>query len=409
MPAPPTRPTPRASSPSTAVPPAGKPSGDSPGDGLRVLIAGGGTGGHLFPGLAVAEALRRLRPGIEIRFAGSRYGIEHKAVPARGYRLHRIPVRGLYGVSWGRRLWVLAMLPLAFLKSLWILIAYRPQLVLGVGGYASGPLLATALLLGRSCAIQEQNATPGFTNRLLGRFVSTAFTAVEDTRGTFRTAVVTGNPVREAILALRKEQEERNKQEEAGKPGNKAQGPPLVFLFGGSQGARVLNQAMIAALPRLKASGRPLRILHQTGKADLAEVRAGYAREEAAGGGIEAEALPFIEDMAGAYREARVVVSRAGASAVSEIAAARRASILAPIPGSSGEHQLRNAQLLERAGAALLIEQKHLDGDTLAAALLSLLNDPARLDVMEAATDAVHRGDAADTIARHCLRMMGVE
>ncbi len=184
---------------------------------------------------------------------------------------------------------------------------------------------------------------------------------------------------------------------------------------------------MMEALPRLKASGRPLRILHQTGEADLEEVRAIYAQATyaqaanaegthaqavhagGAGGGIAAEALPFVEDMAAAYREARVVVSRAGASAVSEIAAARRAAILVPIPGSSGEHQLRNAQLLGLAGAALLIEQKDLNGDTLADALLSLLDDPARLDAMEAATDAVHRGDAADTIARHCLRMMGVE
>jgi UDP-N-acetylglucosamine--N-acetylmuramyl-(pentapeptide) pyrophosphoryl-undecaprenol N-acetylglucosamine transferase len=354
-----------------------------------VLIAGGGTGGHLFPGLAIAEALQRLAPGCEIRFAGSAYGIEHRAVPARGYRLYRIPVRGLYGVSLRRRLWVLAMLPLAFAGCAAILLSWRPDLVIGVGGYASGPMLATALLLRRGCVIQEQNAWPGLTNRLLGRWVHTAFTAVPDTQGFFRRAVVTGNPVRADILALREE-------------APVARDPPLLFVFGGSQGARAINEAVCAALPRLAAWGRPLRILHQTGPAALETVRAAYAAA-----GLPAEVVPFLEDMAGAYRAARVVVSRAGASAVGEIVTARRASLLVPIPGTSGEHQLRNAQRLAGAGAALLIEQRDLDGNLLAETLLGLLENPARLDAMERATDALFPGDAADAIARACLELLG--
>ncbi|MCH7476617.1 MAG: glycosyltransferase, partial [SAR324 cluster bacterium] len=146
---------------------------------MRILIAGGGTGGHLFPGLAIADAFLSRHPSAEIRFAGSSYGIEHRVIPARGFRLYRIPVRGLYGVSWRRRAWVLAMMPLALLMSAGILLTFRPHLVIGVGGYASGPVLAMAVLLRRVTVLQEQNAYPGLTNRLLGRYVRMAFVPVE--------------------------------------------------------------------------------------------------------------------------------------------------------------------------------------------------------------------------------------
>ena len=357
----------------------------------RILIAGGGTGGHLFPALAIAEALQALAPECQIRFAGSRHGIEHTAVPARGYPLYRIPVRGLYGVSWARRLRVLALLPAAFVQCAAILLWWRPRLVIGVGGYASGPMLATALLLRKTCVIQEQNAYPGLTNRLLGRRVRAAFTAVEDTQGFFRRAIVTGNPVRRAILDVRDLPPlERD--------------PPLVLVVGGSQGAHVLNQAMSAALPRLRDWGRPLRILHQTGQREWEAVRAAHQAET--GGALEAEARPFIEDMADAYRRARLVVSRAGASAVSEIAAVRRASLLVPIPGASGDHQRRNALRLADAGAAVLIEQADLTGDRLAGEIIALLDDPARLDAMEAATDPLFKDDPAAAIAKACLEML---
>jgi UDP-N-acetylglucosamine--N-acetylmuramyl-(pentapeptide) pyrophosphoryl-undecaprenol N-acetylglucosamine transferase len=362
------------------------------GEPLRFLIAGGGTGGHLFPGLAIAEALLARAPGSEVRFAGSSYGIEHRAVPERGYRLYRIAVRGLYGVPPGRRLLRLAMLPWAFVQCVAILLAWRPHLVLGVGGYASGPMLATGLLLGRRCALQEQNAWPGLTNRLLGRRVSAAFTAVADREGFFRHAIVTGNPVREAIRALRAEPP-------APRP------VPVLFVFGGSQGARAINRAMVDALPRLEAwaaRGRGLRIVHQTGAAELEAVRAAYARTA-----LQAEVQPFIEDMAGAYRRARLVLSRAGASAVGEIVAARRAAVFVPIPGSSGDHQRRNALHVAQAGAAVVLEQAELSGERLADTVIALLDDPARLDAMEAATDALYPGDAAGRIAEHCLALLG--
>ena len=359
----------------------------------RILIAGGGTGGHLFPAFAIAEALRNRAAGITIRFAGSAYGIEHHLVPERGYHLYRIPVRGLYAVPLRRKLWALAMLPLAFLKCVGVLLSYRPHLIIGVGGYASGPVLATGLLLRRRCVIQEQNAYPGLTNRLLGRYVHTAFTAVEDRDGFFRRAVVTGNPVREAISAL------RNRP-----PAERS--IPVVLVLGGSQGARAVNGAMIAALPALQAWGGPLRIVHQTGAVHVEEVRAGYQGRRTQNSPLNAEVVPFIEQMAEAYHQARIVVSRAGAGAVAEIVAARRASILIPIPGTSGDHQRRNARRVEEAGAALLLEQDALTGESLARALISLLDDPARLEAMEAATDTLYRGDAAGRIAEACLEMV---
>lgn len=359
---------------------------------LRVLIAGGGTGGHLFPGLAIADALLGRRPEADIRFAGSNYGLEARVVPARGFRLYRIPVRGLYQVSWRRKLWVVAMLPLAFLRSLFLLLAFRPRLVIGVGGYASGPVMATALLLGRLTVLQEQNASAGLTNRLLGRFVRMAFLPFEGAEKIFPRHRVVGNPVRPAILALRDEP-----------PAERPQ--PLLLVFGGSQGAQVLNRAICDALPLLRqwsaAGGAELRILHQTGEAELEAVRAAYQDS-----GLPHTVLPFIEDMADAFRRCRLVVGRAGASTVTEIVAARRPSVLVPIPATSGEHQLKNAQRIQAAGAGLLLEQAELSGQTLAEKITALLADPARLAQMERNCDTLFRGDAAAIIADACLQLV---
>jgi len=354
----------------------------------RILIAGGGTGGHLFPGLAIAEAFLRLAPGTEVRFAGGAVGLEHRIVPAQGYRLYRIPVRGLYGVSWRRKLSVLALLPWAAWRCLAILLSYRPHLVIGVGGYASGPMLAVALLTGRRCVVQEQNTSPGLTNRLLGRFVKRAFVVVDAETSAFRHPLEVGSPVRRAILTLREHEAPRG-------------APPTVLVLGGSQGARALNEAMLAAAPLLAAAGVPLRIVHQSGAQHLASVQEGYRHTR-----LDAEAVAFIEDMAAAYAGSRLVVSRAGASAVNEIVCARRASLLVPIPGTSGDHQLKNARRLEQAGAAKVIEQQALTGALLAGAILGLLQRPAALEAMERACDKLFPGDAAERIVRECLALM---
>jgi UDP-N-acetylglucosamine--N-acetylmuramyl-(pentapeptide) pyrophosphoryl-undecaprenol N-acetylglucosamine transferase len=355
---------------------------------IRVLIAGGGTGGHLFPAIAIAEALRDLSPDVDVRFAGSRTGLENRLVPARGYRLYRISVRGLYGVSLPRRLLAAARLPLAFLQSLGVLLRFRPHLVIGVGGYASGPVLATALLLGRRCVIQEQNTVPGMTNRLLGKYVRRAFVPMEGMERYFRHPLAVGSPVRREILALR----ERAEAERS---------VPVLLVLGGSQGAWAINRAMIAAAPLLERKGQRLRILHQSGSAHVDAVRAGYASSR-----LDIHVAPFIEDMAAAYRGARLLISRSGASAVNEIVAARRASILIPIPGTSGDHQLQNARRMEAGGAAVVLEQQELSGERLAGHILALLNDPRRVDAMEKACDALFPGDAARRIAEECLALI---
>ncbi len=363
-----------------------KASGARAGRVRRILIAGGGTGGHLFPGLAIAEAFQRLLPGTEVRFAGGAEGLEHRIVPARGYRLYRIPVRGLYGVPWRRRLAVLALLPWAALRCAGILLSYRPDLVIGVGGYASGPMLAMALALGRLCVIQEQNTSPGMTNRLLGRFVKRAFVVVGAETGAFRNPVAAGSPVRREILTLR----------ERPRPAGDA---PTLLVLGGSQGARAINEAMLAAAPLLE--GRALRIVHQCGPLHLEALRQGYR-----GTRLAIELVAFIDDMASTYAQSRLIVSRAGASAVNEIVCARRASILIPIPGTSGDHQLKNARRLEQHGAAQVLEQRDLSGAALAREILSLLGRPAALDAMERACDALFPGDAAERIVRECATLL---
>ena len=248
-------------------------------EALRVLIAGGGTGGHLFPGLAIAKSFLKLHPNADIRFAGSSYGLEARVVPEWGFRLYLIPVRGLYQVSLKRKLWVVAMLPVAFLRSLFLLLSFRPHLVIGVGGYASGPVMATAILMRRVTVIQEQNAYPGLTNRLLGRYVRLSFVPVEGLEQFFPRSVVVGNPVRPDIMALRTELAAKRTK-------------TLLLVFGGSQGAHVINQAMMDALPSLTRWGGTLEILHQTGEAEAEGVETAYAKA-----GISHQVVPFIEDI----------------------------------------------------------------------------------------------------------------
>lgn len=354
----------------------------------RVLIAAGGTGGHLFPALAVAAALARSAGSVELRFAGGAAGLEHKLVPAAGYPLHTIAVRGWYRVGWRRKLWVVAMAPWAFMQCFALLLWFRPHLVLGVGGYASGPVLATALLLRRVVVLLEPNAFPGITNRLLGRWVRCAFVPTEEgAGGCFPRRRITGTPVRAEIFNVRTHL--------------RASSPVRLFVFGGSQGAQAINQAMIDALPHLREHRAKWSILHQTGSAAWEAVREAYAAQ-----GWRTDVRPFITDIALAYRDCHLVLSRAGAVTVAELAAAGRAAVLVPIPSSSGDHQRRNAQRMARAGAAVLLEQAGLNGRTLAETLCALLQAPQRLGAMERAAKGLAAENPAQRIAEHCLALM---
>ncbi|MBU1069659.1 undecaprenyldiphospho-muramoylpentapeptide beta-N-acetylglucosaminyltransferase [Myxococcota bacterium] len=350
-----------------------------------VLIAGGGTGGHLFPGLALAEAFQEI--GAEIHFAGSSQGIEVRAVPRAGYPLHLIPVRGIKGRGILRKILGLFMLPAAFFSSWRLLRRVRPRLVVGVGGYASGPVVWTASLLGYRTAILEQNTVPGLTNRKLGRRVRRVYITFPESEQYFPGKKVRnlGNPVRRAIV-----------ESLAGGVAATGNGPLRIFIFGGSQGARAINELFMRSAALLAAKGVSIR--HQTGAADRERVEVAY-REA----GVKARVDDFIHDMAGAYAEADIVVCRAGATTCSELAIAGRPAIFIPYPHATDNHQEHNARSLVQTGAAILLLEADATADTLIAHLESLSRD--RLAAMNAAMTAAARPRAAAEIRDDLLTL----
>ncbi len=343
---------------------------------MTVLIAGGGTGGHLYPGIAVAEELRRR--GHAVSFVGTERGIEMTAVPRAGFELDLVDVTGLKRVGARALVAGLVRLPRAIGQARILLMRRRPAFVLGVGGYASGPMLIAAKLFALPTAILEQNSIPGLTNKVLGRLVDRVFVAFEGSRAFFpvRKTVLVGNPVRSALV---------------GHPHGASAGRPCLLVFGGSQGARRLNELVPEAIARLPE--RP-RVVHQTGAADADSTRARYAAL-----GVDAEVRPFIDDMAGAYRGADVVLCRAGATTLAELGIVGRPAILVPLPTAADDHQTRNAAELVAAGAALLLPQPGLEPPAMAEALRALLGDPARRARMSERMRAFGRPRAASDVA----------
>jgi UDP-N-acetylglucosamine--N-acetylmuramyl-(pentapeptide) pyrophosphoryl-undecaprenol N-acetylglucosamine transferase len=344
-----------------------------------VLIAAGGTGGHLFPGLAVADEIVRRDPAARVVFAGTPKGLESRLVPRAGYALELLPILPLNGVGLARMLKGLLALPWGLLRSAGLVLRLRPAAVLGIGGYAGGPVTLLAALLGVRAVILEPNASPGFTNRVLRPFARAAACAYEEARAAFGPkGVLTGNPVRGGFAALpRKEHRE----------------PLALLAFGGSQGSRVLNRALVAALPHLPGAER-LRIVHQTGPAMRDEVEAAYRAA-----GREAEVLPFLDDMERRFGEADLVVSRSGATTCAELTVAGKAAILVPFALAADDHQRTNARALAAAGAAVVLEEKDLSGESLAAAVRALVLEPARIAAMEEAARRIGRPDAAARVA----------
>jgi UDP-N-acetylglucosamine--N-acetylmuramyl-(pentapeptide) pyrophosphoryl-undecaprenol N-acetylglucosamine transferase len=352
-----------------------------------VIVAGGGTGGHLFPGIAVACRLRE-RVGAEVVFVGSSYGIETRVVPRLGYPLRTLPTRALRGRGPAAALGA-GMRFGASLVSAWRMIReIQPDLVLGVGGYASAPAVVAARLAGVPTVLLEQNAIPGVTNRWLGRIVDRVCVAFPETRSAFPSnrAVFTGNPVRGEIVQARRALEAFS-----------------VLLFGGSAGAHRLNEVGVEAMARL-AQRRPApRIVHQTGEADRDWVASRYAAL-----GIEADVRAFIDDMGAAYAEADLVVCRAGATTIAELAAVGKPAILVPYPYAADDHQRKNAEALVQRGAARMILDRELTAELLAAEIAELRDDPARLRAMGEAARAFGRPDAADRVVDVCVERLGV-
>lgn len=323
------------------------------------MIAGGGTGGHLFPGLATAREIARRRPDAEILFVTGSRPMERHILERSGFRQASIQVEGLKGRGWKKGVKVLLALPRSFFQARRVLRRFSPIVVLGVGGYSSGPVCVAARSLGIPTAVHEQNSFPGLTNRLLCRVVDRVFISFEESRAKFPagTRIFTGNPVREELL------------QKAG-PGRPKDAILRVLVVGGSQGAKAVNTAVVKALGLMKEQGREVRIVHQTGEWDYERVLRLYTEL-----GLRGAVTPFIDDMAAAYLEADLVVGRAGASTVSELAALGKPSVLIPYPYAANDHQVTNARALSDHGGAVLLLQSELSGRSLARILAGFDKD----------------------------------
>jgi UDP-N-acetylglucosamine--N-acetylmuramyl-(pentapeptide) pyrophosphoryl-undecaprenol N-acetylglucosamine transferase len=345
---------------------------------MRVLIAGGGTGGHVIPALAIARELKR-RYQAEVMFVGTARGMENRLVPAAGFGLMRVKVGALKNVSLITRMRTLFDLPRAVVDARKIIKVFSPDVVVGVGGYASGPAMAAAILMRIPTLAFEPNYIPGFANKIVGRRVSAAAVHFEQTQKYFNQARVVGVPVREEFFRI----------------GEKAaDAPPTLLVFGGSQGAQAINAAMVAAAPEVLRQIPALRIIHQTGEREYNDVQAAYTRA-----GIKAEVSAFIDDMPAAFARAGLLLCRSGASTVAEITAAGKPAIFVPFPRAADDHQRRNAEAIAQGGAAVLIPQPELTPERLAQTLVELFGNPARLQQMSERARTLSHQDAAGRVA----------
>lgn len=334
--------------------------------GLRcVMIAGGGTGGHLFPGIALAEELRRRHPDLRVVFVGTARGIEVRAVPKTGFDLELLGVRALRGGGAAGVWRGMSQLPQALVAACSLVRKIKPDIAIGVGGYAAGPAMVAARLLGVPCVILEQNAVAGITNRLLGRLAHRVIAALPNKSFAPHKTLILGNPVRRDLLAVR---------QVPYVPPAKG-GPIKLLVMGGSQGARAINQCMLELMPALAKAPFAVHIQHQTGAADAERIAAAYA----AAGLVHATATAFIDDMAQAYANCDVALCRSGASTLAELTVCGRPSVLVPYPSAADDHQTANARVLVDAGAATLIAQRDLTAKALLTLLTQWADAPERL------------------------------
>lgn len=354
---------------------------------MKLVVAGGGTGGHLFPGIAVAEEFLARDERNEVLFIGTENGIEARVLPQLGYRLELISATGMRRKSIVEQLKGLGLLMRSYLQSKNILAAFQPDYVLGVGGYASGPVVLAA---GRySCRrfIHEQNAFPGSTNRVLARFAEKIFVSLEEAIGFFPPgkSIVTGNPLRRQIV------QEVGSAEKAGDGFR-------ILVFGGSAGAHSINMAMVDAAALLGEVRGTLSIVHQTGEKDVDEVKEGYLKAE-----ISAEVLPFIHNMAEAYGQADLVICRAGATTIAEVTACGKPCVFIPFPYATDDHQRKNAEALVQKGAGFLLLNRDLSGERLAKMILDLMENREKLKTAARSAKNLARPDAAKMIVDQML------
>jgi UDP-N-acetylglucosamine--N-acetylmuramyl-(pentapeptide) pyrophosphoryl-undecaprenol N-acetylglucosamine transferase len=357
---------------------------------MRIVIAGGGTGGHLFPGIAIAEEFLKRDDQAKIIFIGTKKGIESKLLGQLGYELREIDIEGVSGRGGKALVRGAYQIPLSMLQSGRILKQFRPNIVIGVGGYASGPAVLAAHFMRMPTAIAEQNAIPGITNRILGNFADKIFVTYAQTQTYFpqTKVILSGNPVRAAFVVERSKEKEKKDYWQ-------------LLVFGGSQGAEAINKSIIDILPQLQSMKNKVHVLHQTGSRQAEEMKRAYEQF-----GIQAKVTPFIVDMAGAYADANLIICRAGATSLAEITAAGKAAILIPYPWAANDHQSKNAQALASEGAAILIPERELSGGKLFSSIENLLRDEQKLLQMEENSLRLSRIDAAATIVKNCIKLM---
>ena len=349
---------------------------------MRAILAGGGTGGHVIPALAIAQQLQK-QYGAEVLFIGTGRGIENRLVPNAGFQLRLVDVGALKNVGFVTRLKTLFDLPRAIWTAGHILSEFHPQVVIGVGGYASGPAMLAAVLRRIPTLIFEPNVVPGFANRMIAPFVSAAAVHFQETAKYFRHCMVTGVPVRDAFFRCPAELM-----------------APTLLIFGGSQGARAINSAAMQGMPELLRRIAGLHVIHQTGEADYNDAKVAY---ENLGGSVEV--YRFIDDMPGYFARASLLVCRSGASTVAEVTAAGKPAIFVPFPRAADDHQKRNAETLVRVGAAVMLEQPQLTAESLIQAVNSLFADPVQLKAMGETARTLSHPDAAKEIAEIAGRL----
>ena len=352
---------------------------------MRVILVGGGTGGHVIPALAIANQLKK-DYSADVLFIGTARGIENRLVPASGYRLRLVQVGALKNVSLATRLKTAFDLPRAVWDSCRLLTDFQPQVVIGVGGYASGPAMFAATLINIPTLAFEPNVVPGFANRVIAPMVSAAAVHFEETCRYFTHCQVTGVPVREAFFSAHSAHRDDSR--------------PTLLVFGGSQGAHAINQAVVDALPLLGRKIPGLHIIHQTGERDYNDALAAYRKI-----GVSGEVHLFIDDMPARFSQADLLVCRSGASTVAEVTAAGKPAIFVPFPRAADDHQKVNAQALERAGAAVVLEESNLTPQSLAETIAGLLSDRARLQRMGEAAQKLSHPNAAQEIAGMVARL----
>ncbi len=352
-------------------------------DERKLLVTGGGTGGHIFAGVAIADQWRKSYPHSRVLFVGAAGGIEEILVPKAGYPLEVLRLGSLKGVSAGKRLRTLIQLPLALLSAARILIRERPEAVIGVGGYASGPVVLIARLIGWSwgvhTAILEQNAVPGFTNRILARFCHAVFCAFPGIEREFpiQKTIVTGNPVRNTMNSFP----------------SASRDPFTVFIFGGSQGAVGINTLVLDSFEYLREFLPKLRFIHQTGERDFERVKKGYETA-----GVSGRIEKFIHDMPECYRAASLIICRAGSSTLAELTVVRRAAVLVPFPYASDNHQEKNARLFVDKGAAEILVQGKATGKDLAGKISEYFLDSTKVSAMEIGIGGFYCGNSPERI-----------